>query len=266
MKLKVAIIQSSSTPDFHENLDFVKNALNKAKLENAKLAIFPECIMCWAKSDVTREKAKSLSDWSTVLGGLSKEFAINTVWGGIQVKEGELIYNTALVYSSTGQLITHYEKTHLFQIFMKDKITVDETQTYDFGRTGPVSFTIDDFSIGLTICYDLRFPELYRAYAGVDAIICTAAFTKKTGRAHWEPLLRARAIENQCYVLAAAQCGTNRLNGIQTWGHSMAIDSWGKVIDKLTDEPGVFTIEISKDKINSDREILPALKNRKYRS
>ena len=261
--MKVAIIQSSSTPDFDENYEFVKKQLEQAKIENATMAILPECVMCWAKADVTRDKAKSLDEWQESLSELIKDFSLYTVWGGLQVREGQKIYNTSLVFCPKGSLIAKYEKTHLFQIFIKDKISVDETETYAFGRTGPVSFEVDGYSFGLSICYDLRFPELYREYAGVDALICTAAFTKKTGRAHWQPLLRARAIENQCYMLAAAQCGTNKLNGIQTWGHSMIIDSWGKIIANAEKETGMIIAELDQKKINQDREFLPALKNRK---
>lgn len=261
--MKVAIIQTSSTPDFDENFEFVKEQLKKAKIEGATMAILPECVMCWAKSDVTRQKAKTLAEWQISLSSLISDYHMHTVWGGLQVLENDKIYNTTLVFSDKGELISTYEKTHLFQLFLKDKITVDETETYEFGRTGPVTVEIDDLKIGLSICYDIRFPELYLKYAGVDAIICTAAFTKKTGRAHWETLLRARAIENQCYVLAAGQCGINELNGIQTWGHSMIIDSWGKILANAEKEPGIIMAEIDKEKIDSDRELLPALKNKR---
>lgn len=261
--MKVAIIQTSSTPDFTENYAFVEEKLQQAKIEGATMAILPECVMCWAKSDVTRQKAKTLEEWQKALKNLTSDYHLWTVWGGLQVLENDKIYNTTLVFSDKGELITTYEKTHLFQLFIKDKITVDETETYEFGRTGPVTFEVNGLKMGLSICYDIRFPELYLKYTGVDAIICTAAFTKKTGRAHWETLLRARAIENQSYVLAAGQCGINKLNGIQTWGHSMIIDSWGKIITNAEKEPGIIIAEIDKQKIDADRELLPALKNKR---
>lgn len=263
--MKVAIIQTSSTPDFQENYSFVEKQLETAKLEGAELTILPECVMCWAKSDVTRQKAKTLQEWQESLKELTSKYNMYTVWGGLQVKEDDNIFNTSLVFSDKGELVSKYEKTHLFQLFIKDKITVDETETYEFGRTGPVTFEINGLKIGISICYDIRFPELYLKYTGVDAIICTAAFTKKTGRAHWETLLRARAIENQCYVLAAGQCGINKLNGIQTWGHSMIIDSWGKVLENAGKEPGLIIADIDKAKIDSDRELLPALKNKRIK-
>ncbi|NQZ56016.1 MAG: carbon-nitrogen hydrolase family protein [Lentisphaeraceae bacterium] len=264
-KLKVAIAQASSTPEIDANFRWVERALQKAQAENSELIIFPECIMCWAQGDITRQKARTLESWEELLIPLIKKYAITTVWGGLQVLEGDVIYNTSLVYSANGEFLARYEKTHLFQLFIADKINIDETETYAFGRSGPISFKINDFQFGLSICYDLRYPELYREYTGVDAIICTAAFTKKTGRAHWEPLLRARAIENQCYVLASAQCGVNQLNGIHTYGHSMGIDSWGKVLCEAQQEPDVLFVTMDKNKLNSDRQILPALKNRRLK-
>ena len=260
--MKIALSQASSTPDPQINVEWVRKSFELANKEKAELIIFPECILCWAKNEETKKTARSLSEWEKIIAPLIKEYKIASVWGGVQVKEKSKIYNTMLVYDNSAKLIAKYEKTHLFQLFIKDKINVDETETYEFGRTGPVSFELNGFKFGTSICYDIRFPELYRTYNDVDALICTAAFTKKTGRAHWEVLLRARAIENQCYMLAAAQCGTNKLNGIQTYGHSMAIDPWGKVLAEAKDEPELIIAELNKKKIASDRELLPALKNR----
>ena len=202
--LKAAVVQTSSTPNPEENLPWIEDCLKKAKENSCQLVVFPECVLCWAKNDITRERARSLAEWENIILPLINEYKVSTVWGGVQIKEDDKIFNTSLAYNNEGKLLARYEKTHLFQLFVKDKISVDETETYEFGRTGAASFEIDGFQIGITICYDLRFPELYREYAGHDAIICTAAFTKKTGRAHWETLLKARAIENQCYILAAA--------------------------------------------------------------
>jgi len=261
--MKVAISQSSSSPFPEENIKWVEESFKLATKENAELLIFPECILCWAKDKETKKQARSISEWESLIIPLIKEYKIATVWGGVQISENSKIYNTMLAYNEDAKLIAKYEKTHLFQLFIKDKINVDETETYDFGRTGPVTFDLNGFSFGMSICYDLRFPELYRSYNEVDALICTAAFTKKTGRAHWEVLLRARAIENQCYMLAAAQCGENKLNGIQTYGHSMAIDPWGKVLSEAKNTPTVIFSVLDKKKIKNDRELLPALKNRK---
>ena len=263
--MKVAISQASSTPNPEENIKWVEESFILAKKNNAELLVFPECILCWAQNEETKKQARSITDWEKLFLPLINKYEIATVWGGIQISEGDKIYNTMLAYDSSGKQIAQYEKTHLFQLFIKDKINVDETQTYEFGRTGPVKFELNGFSFGMSICYDIRFPELYREYSDVDALLCTAAFTKKTGRAHWEILLRARAIENQCYMLAAAQCGINKLNGIQTYGHSMAIDPWGQILTEAEDKPTVIFAELNKKKIAADRELLPALKNRRLK-
>ena len=261
--MKVAISQASSTPDPTENLKWIQKSFEAAQEEKADLIIFPECILCWAKNEETKKQARSRPDWEEIILPLINKYEVASIWGGLQIKEDDKIYNTMLAYNKSGKLLATYEKTHLFQLFIKDKINVDETETYEFGRTGPVSFELNGYKFGMSICYDIRFPELYRQYNEVDALICTAAFTKKTGRAHWEVLLRARAIENQSYMLAAAQCGINKLNGIQTYGHSMAIDPWGKVLSEAGDSPTVIFSKLNKKKISSDRELLPALKNRK---
>ena len=263
--MKIAISQASSSPDTNENINWVEESFKIAKENDSELLIFPECILCWAKNEETRKQARSIKEWEKIILPLIKKYEIASIWGGVQVKEGDKIFNTLLAYDTKGKKIATYEKTHLFQLFIKDKINVDETETYEFGRTGPVKFELNGISFGMSICYDIRFPELYRAYEEVDALICTAAFTKKTGRAHWEVLLRARAIENQCYMLASAQCGINQLNGIQTYGHSMAIDPWGKILSEAKDEPTVIFAKINKKKIETDRDLLPALKNRRLK-
>ena len=263
--LKTALIQTSSGIVPSENAAFIGSALREAAENGAELAILPECALLWAKTDITHKESRSLEDWEKIILPIIKKHGIATVWGGIQIKEEEGVFNTSLAYDESGKLLCRYEKTHLFQLFMKDKMAVDETETYRFGRTGPQILEFKGFKFGISICYDLRFPELYRQYENIDALICTAAFTKKTGRAHWELLLRARAVENQCYMLAAAQCGINKANGIHTYGHSMAVDSWGKILAEAGDSPEVIFSEISRKHLDEYREQLPALKNRRLK-
>ena len=261
--LKVALVQTSSTPDPEHNLIWINEAFARAAKNQCQLLVLPECALCWAKEELTKKLARSLEKWQDIIVPLSQKYNIAAVWGGLQVLENGKIYNTSLAYDKNGKVLACYEKTHLFQLFIKDKINIDETTTYEFGRTGPAAFELDGFKIGLTICYDLRFPELFREYAGHDAIICTAAFTKKTGRAHWEILLRARAIENQCYLLAAAQCGVNKVSNIQTYGHSMAIDPWGKILSEADNEPDIIYAVLDKQVLTDTQQLLPALKNRR---
>ena len=163
------------------------------------------------------------------------------------------------VYNAQGEHVGRYDKIHLFG-FTKGTESYNESKTIVPGKNvGVVEAPFG--KIGMSVCYDLRFPELYRAMGPVSLIVVPAAFTYTTGQAHWEILLRARAIENQCYVLAAAQGGTHP-NGRRTWGHSMLIDPWGAVKDVLAEGEGVVKGEIDPLFIEGVRQSLPALKHR----
>lgn len=259
---KVSIVQMSSSASISENLDFCKQEFLKAKDEGSQLIIFPECALLWAKPEVTKKEALSQNAWFECVANLSQESSLPAVWGGLALREGENVFNSSLFISSNGELLGRYDKKHLFQVFA-GSITVDETQSYAHGEGDLVKISLSGWDIGLSICYDLRFPELYRQLGDCDAVICTAAFTKKTGRAHWEVLLRARAIENQCYMLGVGQCGTNSLTGVSAFGHSMVVDPWGKIVDQLDGDVGSFTVNLDKKYLTKCREFLPALKNKR---
>src|SRR5690606_25653788 len=169
------------------------------------------------------------------------------------------VYNACLVYGPDGKRVARYDKIHLFN-FQRGSESYDESTTIFPGRT-PVSFESPGGRVGLSVCYDLRFPELYRALGEVSLILVPAAFTYTTGRAHWEILLRARAIENQCYVLAAAQGGLHA-NGRRTWGHSMFIDPWGDVLEVRAEGPGVVVGSLDPAHLAEVRTALPALRHR----
>ena len=168
--------------------------------------------------------------------------------------------NTTLVYNPQGEAVGRYDKIHLFG-FNKGDEAYDEARTIVPGAEVG-SFEAPFGRVGLSVCYDLRFPELYRAMGECALILVPAAFTYTTGSAHWEVLLRARAIENQCYVLAAAQGGLHR-NGRRTLGHSMLVDPWGVVKDVLAEGEGVVSGQLDADFLAGVRESLPALKHRR---
>jgi nitrilase len=170
------------------------------------------------------------------------------------------VLNTQLIFDPNGKQIARYDKIHLFGF-------TRGTESYDESRgilAGDTICRVDTpaINLGLSICYDLRFPELYRALGEVDLILVPSAFTYTTGRAHWETLLRARAIENQCYVLAPAQGGTHE-NGRRTWGHSILIDPWGEVLSVLSEHEGVVSGTIDPERLAEVRQSLPALAHRK---
>jgi predicted amidohydrolase len=174
------------------------------------------------------ETAKELGLW--IIGGSHRITVPND--------NDHRVTNTTLVYNPDGELPARYDKIHLFDAEVNDGTAYRESATIKAGE----SIVVVDLGfarVGLTICYDIRFPELYQLlrYEGADLIVVPSAFTVPTGRAHWKPLLRARAIENQVYIIAPAQCGTHS-NGRKTWGHSLCINPWGEVISKLKNKPG----------------------------
>jgi nitrilase len=181
----------------------------------------------------------------------------------LAVPDPKRVLNTTLVHDRGGRQIGRYDKIHLFGL-NRGEDRFDESATIRAGRT-PVVCDIEhgggQLRIGLSICYDLRFPELYRRMAPVDLIVVPSAFTYQTGQAHWEILLRARAIENQCYVLAAAQ-GGHHPNGRRTWGHSMLVDPWGDIVDCLPEGEGVVMGAVDPGRIAEVRRSLPALAHR----
>ncbi len=177
----------------------------------------------------------------------------------------ERVHNSTLVFSAQGECVARYDKIHLFR-FDNGRERFDEAQTIQAGRE-PARFTMvarsgTPWRVGLSVCYDLRFPELYRAHAraGADLLLVPSAFTYTTGRAHWEVLLRARAVENLAYVLAPAQGGQHE-NGRRTWGHSMLVDPWGTVLAQQDEGPAVVLGELDAAHLAQVRSQLPALEH-----
>jgi nitrilase len=264
-KLKVAAIQMTSTPNWQENLATAGKLVGDAATNGAQLIVLPEFFIRIGNSslDYMLEIAEEIGvgKIQDYLKNLAAKYNVFLVAGTIPIrsKSTKKCYNTTIVYNNLGEIICYYNKVHLFKI---DHLQhqIDESSYFQHGKD-IVTFNYGKFSFGLAICYDLRFPELFREMTGVDAIIIPAAFTYYTGQFHWEVLLRARAIENQCYVIAAAQTGTHQ-NGRQTFGHSMIIDPWGNVDEVLADGEGAAIATIDKNRIEQIRSELPALQNR----
>ena len=277
--LRVAAVQMVSAASVATNLDAAKRLVAKAADEGARLIALPEYFCLMGHADTDKVAAREREGMGPIQDFLAKCAARHRVWlvGGtvpIEVDDATIsqtkVRNTTFVFDPDGKVAARYDKIHLFG-FQKGDERYDESRTIAPG-TAPVSFiaafTTQKLRIGLTICYDLRFPELYRNLAkpdemGVDTalMIVPSAFTYTTGRAHWEILLRARAIENQCYILAAAQGGRHE-NGRRTWGHSMLIDPWGEIVAVLPEGEGVVVGDLDPARIAEVRENLPALKHR----
>lgn len=262
--MRVAGIQMVSSDSLEDNLAQAQNLLTQAAAQGAELAVLPEffCMMGLKATD----KVAIAEDFNNgpiqhVLSELSRSLNIWIAAGTVPLKspDPQKIYNSLLVFNNKGLIVSRYDKIHLFYLDYKvDKF--DESEMIVPGHT-PVVFESPVGQVGASICYDLRFPELYRAMGPVNLIIVPSAFTYGTGQAHWEVLLRARAIENQCYVLAPAQGGVHT-NGRQTWGHTMLIDPWGKVIEQLDQGPGVVCGDLHPHVIQRVRQSLPALSHR----
>ena len=267
--LKIASIQMVSSPDLQENLNTAGRLISAATQDGAQLIVLPEyfCMMGLKDTDKVRVREPFGSGpIQEQLASFAKDNQIYLVAGTIPLesKDPGKVLNTMLAFDTAGQHIGRYDKIHLFGFQTKTE-RYQESETIEAGiAPGILKITHNqqDWSFGLSICYDLRFPELYRAMGAVDCHIIPAAFTYTTGKDHWEILLRARAIENQCYVLASAQGGIH-LNQRRTWGHSMLIDPWGTVLADLPEGEGFISGVLSKEKLNEVRSQLPALAHRK---
>lgn len=261
---QVAAIQMTSTPDVTQNLHTAALLIQQAVTQGAQLVLLPEyfCFMGWREQDKVAQR--EIEGQGPIQDFLAQQATHHQIWlvGGtvpLAAPEVDKVKNTVLIYNPKGERIARYDKIHLFN-FHKDQEAYDEARTISSGRD-IVTFDAPCGRIGVSVCYDLRFPELYRAMGAVTLLLVPAAFTATTGRAHWEILLRARAIENQCYVLAAAQSG-HHPNGRHTFGHSMLIDPWGVVTQILPDTEGIIVGEIDPILIDTIRTNLPALSHR----
>lgn len=263
--VKIAAVQMVSTPVVEENFAAARRQVAEAARQGARLVLLPEYwpIMGMKESDkVAHAERLDAGPIQKCMSEMAQEHGIWLIGGTLPMASPDVgkVLNTTMVYNPQGEHVVRYDKIHLFS-FTKGEESYDEARTIVHG-TQVGAFDSPFGRVGLSVCYDLRFPELYRAMGDCTLIVVPAAFTYTTGRAHWEILLRARAIENQCYVLAAAQGGAHP-NGRRTWGHSMLVDPWGEVKTVLPEGEGIVIGEIDASHLQRVRESLPALKHRK---
>lgn len=265
MKFLTAAVQMLACDDKAANLEEASQWVRKAASEGARVIALPE-VFNWrgdkAKEIISAEPIPGPS--SGAMGQIARELGIYLLAGSIleQISDNDKVYNTSLLFGPSGQLLASYRKIHLFDVDLANGVCARESDTRARGENVVVAETAL-CPMGLSICYDLRFPELYRAVVahGAQLIFVPSAFTAYTGQAHWETLLRARAIENQVYVIAPNQFGKNP-RSFETHGHSMIIDPWGKILAEAPDGPGVVLAEIDLDYLSRIREELPALSHR----
>lgn len=263
----VAAIQMASGPTVDANLEEAARHIEEAVSQHAKLVVLPEyfCLMGMKDTDkLIAMEEPGAGPIQNFLSETAKRLGIWLVGGSVPLvsPDPDKIYNSCLVYSDEGKQVARYDKIHLFGLSMEHERYAEEKTI----MAGDDVVTMDSpfGRLGLSICYDLRFPELYRKMEEVDIILAPAAFTAVTGKAHWEILVRARAIENQAFVIASAQGGYH-VNGRETHGDSMIVDPWGVVLKRLPRGSGAVVAEIDLKYLKRVRKSLPALKHRRVR-
>jgi deaminated glutathione amidase len=268
--LRIAGIQMVSAATVPPNLEAAQRLIEQAAARGARLVVLPEFFPLLGRKDTDKVDAREPAGDGPIQAFLAQAAARHRVWlvGGtvpLAAPEPRRVWNSCLVHAPSGDLVARYDKVHLFGL-SRGTERFDESATIAPGRT-PVVFDLPgdggapSFRVGLSVCYDLRFPEYYRALGVCDLMLVPSAFTYPTGQAHWEVLLRARAIENQCYVLAPAQGGRHE-NGRRTWGHTMAIDPWGDILGCLPEGEGIVDAEVEPKRLADIRSSLPALTHR----
>lgn len=263
--LRVACVQLKASADKAETIERAGILIARAASTGADLVLLPEKWNGIGPADVIRELAETVEEGETVaaMRGWAREHGITLVGGSIaERREGrEKLSNTCLVFDPQGEIVAEYRKIHMFDVQVGGHV-YRESESEEPGE-GPAALDVEGWKLGLTICYDLRFPELYRLLAveGAEVVTVPAAFTLYTGKDHWELLLRARAVENQCYVVAANQWGMHP-DGKAAYGRSMIVDPWGVVLAQAPDEDTVISAELDRARLEDIRRSLPSLANR----
>lgn len=272
--MKVAVVQMVSGADVNANLQTADRLLTQAAQAGAELVILPEYFCLIGDSDVqklTIQESYGAGPLQDFLSDAAKTHGVWLVGGTIPVSTqaqglGERVYNTSLTFDPTGACVARYDKIHLFK-YDNGRERYDESEVLCAGET-PVTFDVDSrdgrsWRVGMSVCYDLRFPELYRQYAdaGAHLLLAPSAFTYTTGQEHWELLLRARAVENLAFMAAAAQGGRHD-NGRRTWGHAMLIDPWGTVLAQHPEGASMVVADLDFQRLLDCRSRLPALEHR----
>lgn len=265
--LKVGLAQITSIDDVQANLSSMMSLLQKLGDGKADIVFFPENCLFMRLKEGEAIKGFEISD--SVFGtisGWAQENKTSVHLGSVPLKMNDRLFNASVWISADGKVQPSYTKTHLFDIELEGQKPIRESDVFAHG-TGPSVLQFGNWNLGQSICYDIRFSDLYHAYAarGVDVITIPSAFLVKTGQAHWDVLMRARAIESQCYVVASAQSGVHESprGRRETYGHSMVVDPWGHKILELIDSPAIQVVELHKNEIQKVRRQIPMKNHRR---
>jgi len=267
--MKAALLQITSSDDPVENLSMVRGMVRDAVAQGAEFVLTPEVSNCVSTSRSHQKEVLEPEEGNSFLAGMVEEAKAQGVWlllGSIGVQTGDedgRFANRSFLISPTGEIAGWYDKIHMFDVDVSKEESYRESAGY---RPGDRAVVADAgfAKIGMTICYDLRFAKLYRvlAHAGAQILTIPAAFSPITGKAHWEPILRTRAIETGCFVMAPAQCGTHKASKGKersTHGHSMVVAPWGEVLLDAGTEPGVYCVDLDLPAIDDARRRVPSL-------
>lgn len=265
---RAAAIQMTSKPDLEHNLAQAEELIDLAVRQGAELVTLPENFSFLGDETAKTEQAERICAASeTFLKTMAQRYQVTLMGGGYPVPASDgKTFNTALLVSAEGEPLLRYEKAHLFDVNLPDGNTYQESTNVTSGQRLPEVYPSKAFGmLGLSVCYDVRFPELYRhlSHQGAEVLMVPAAFTAFTGKDHWQVLLQARAIENTCYVIAPAQTGTHNQRR-QSHGHAMIIDPWGMVLADAGTEPGIAIAEITPSRLAQVRRQMPALAHRVF--
>ncbi|MEZ5757678.1 MAG: carbon-nitrogen hydrolase family protein [Emcibacteraceae bacterium] len=259
---KVGLVQMTSDDVIEENIAVADKFIRQAVAKGAEFVLTPEMttLLDFGTKQVMEKISPEEEDTSwRHFAALAKELGIWLLIGSIAIRNGDKAANRSFLFSPAGEKIATYDKIHMFDVDLPGEKAYRESNSYQAGDVAILA-TLPWGKVGLSICYDLRFPYLYRALAKAGATMLTvpSAFTYQTGKAHWHTLLKARAIENGAFVFAPAQVGNHR-NGRHTFGHSLIIDPWGNILADGGDKPGVIIAEIDMAKVAEARNKIAAL-------
>jgi predicted amidohydrolase len=265
--MRVAAVQLNSTADKAANLAAAERLVRAAAADGAKLVGLPEKWTVLGSPEDLRREAEPLDGPAlTATAGWARELGVAILAGSIAERDGETIHNTSVLFDAAGERVAVYRKIHMFDVDVEG-VSYRESATETAGEelaTASLALGDEELELGLTICYDVRFPELYRILTlrGAKLLTVPAAFTVPTGRAHWEVLLRARAIENQAFVLAPGQVGKTPPH-YESWGHSVLVDPWGRVLAEAGDGEGFVAADLDLAELERIRAEVPSLANRR---
>lgn len=261
--LTVAAVQCAAGRDTEANLRRIEELA--ASAEHCDLLVLPEVFALRGSDDDYRKAAEPRSGRLVAwLGQLARTRRAWVLGGSLLERDGDRIYNTSVLVDRGGRPAAFYRKIHLFEAYLEHGQVIRESDVYAAGDD-PVAAGVEGWTCGLSICYDLRFPELFRRYAagGAALLLAPSNFTQRTGKDHWSVLVRARAIENQCFVVAPNQCGANPVTGIESHGHSLIAGPWGEVLAEAGREEAVLTAVLDPAELERIRRRVPALEHRR---